>query len=87
MSARISKQVISKKAQAYTMVLKENDLFLTHSRNGKSAVAAFQPDIFISNTGTIEILRNRKSKVTGFNLIRQGIRKIKFDKIIGNYEY
>lgn len=67
----------------YSIVLKEDKLFITHSRNGESAVSAFQPDSFVSNIGAIEMTRNNQSEITGFNLTRQGVRRMKFDKIAG----
>ena len=63
------------------VIEKENNLFATHSRNGEISLTPFQADTFISNIGTIELIRNDKKKVIGFNLSTQGINKIKFDKI------
>ena len=65
----------------YNVIIKENNLFATHSRNGEISLTPFQADTFISNIGTIELIRNDKKKVIGFNLSTQGINKIKFDKI------
>lgn len=66
----------------YNFVLKENNLFATHSKNGEISLIAFQPDIFVSNVGTtIEIIRNDLKKVIGFNLSGQGVKEMKFDKI------
>ena len=65
----------------YKLIIKENNLFATHSRNGEISLTAFQPDIFVSSIGTIEIIRNNQNKVIGFNLTRQGIKSIKFEKI------
>jgi len=65
----------------YNFVIKENNLFATHSRNGEISLTAFQPDVFTSNIGTIELIRNDQKKVIGFNLSTQGINKIKFDKV------
>jgi CubicO group peptidase (beta-lactamase class C family) len=65
----------------YNLIIKENNLFATHSRNGEISLTPFQPDIFVSNIGTIELIRNDEKKVIGFNLSTQGINKIKFDKI------
>lgn len=65
----------------YDFVLKDNNLFATHSRNGEMSLIAFQPDIFVSNIGGIEIIRNDLKKVIGFNLSGQGIKGMRFDKI------
>ena len=65
----------------YNFIIKENNLFATHSRNGEISLTPFQPDIFVSNIGTIKLIRNDEKKVIGFNLSTQGINKIKFDKI------
>jgi hypothetical protein len=65
----------------YNFIIKENNLFVTHSRNGEAIVTAFQPDIFVSNIGAIEFIRNDLKKVIGFNLSGQGIKGMKFDKI------
>lgn len=65
----------------YNFVLKDNNLFATHSRNGETSLIAFQPDIFVSNIGGIEIIRNDLKKVIGFNLSGQGIKGMRFDKI------
>lgn len=65
----------------YNFVVKGNDLFATHSRNGEAILTAFQPDIFISNIGAIKIIRNEQGKIIGFNLSRQGIKEMRFDKI------
>ncbi len=66
---------------AYNFVVKENNLIATHSRNGNAILTAFQPDFFVSNIGAIEVIRNNQNKVIGFNILTQGIRRIKFDKI------
>lgn len=65
----------------YNFVLKDNNLFATHSRNGEMSLIAFQPDIFVSNIGGIEIIRNDLKKVIGFILSGQGVKEMKFDKI------
>ena len=65
----------------YNFVLKNNNLFATHSKNGEAILTAFQPDFFVSNIGAIEIIRNNQNKVIGFNLTRQGLKSIKFEKI------
>ena len=65
----------------YNFVLKDNNLFATHSKNGEAILTAFQPDFFVSNIGAIEIIRNDQNKVIGFNLSRQLIKSIKFEKI------
>lgn len=65
----------------YKFIVKENILIAIHSRNGEAILSAFQPDIFISNIGAIKITRNNQNKVIGFNLSRQGIKEIQFDKI------
>lgn len=65
----------------YNLVRKENDLIATHSRNGESILAAFQPDVFIGNIGAIAMIRNDQNKVVGFNLTKQGITSMKFEKI------
>ena len=66
----------------YNFVLKDNNLFASHSKNGEISLIAFQPDIFVSNVGTsIEIIRNDLKKVIGFNLSGQGVKEMKFDKI------
>jgi len=65
----------------YNFVLKDNNLFATHSKNGEAILTAFQPDFFVSIIGAIEVIRNEKDKIIGFNLTRQGIIKMKFDKI------
>ena len=65
----------------YNFVLKDNNLFAIHSRNGEISLIAFQPDIFVSNIGGIEIIRNDLKKVIGFNLSGQGIKGMRFDKI------
>lgn len=66
----------------YNLVIKDTNLFVTHSKNGEEILTAFQPDLFISNIGSIEIIRNDQNKVIGFNISRQGILSMKFDKII-----
>ncbi len=65
----------------YNFIIKENNLFATHSRNGETSLTPYQPEIFISNIGAIEIIRNDQNKVIGFILSRQGIKSIKFEKI------
>lgn len=65
----------------YNFVIKENNLFAIHSRNGEISLTAFQPDVFTSNIGTIELIRNDQKKVIGFKLSTQGINNIKFDKV------
>lgn len=65
----------------YNLIIKENNLFTTHSINGEASLIAFQPDIFASNLGTIKIIRNDQNKVIGLNIMRQGIKEIKFEKI------
>lgn len=65
----------------YNIIIKETNLFVTHSRNGEAIVTAFQPDIFVSNIGAIEFIRNDLKKVIGFNLSGQGFKGMKFDKI------
>jgi CubicO group peptidase (beta-lactamase class C family) len=65
----------------YSFVLKDNNLFATHSRIGEISIMAFQPDFFVSNIGGIEIIRNDLKKVIGFNLSGQGFKSMRFDKI------
>lgn len=68
---------------SYNIVFKQDQLFVTHSRNGEAIITAFQPDIFVSIIGAMGIIRNEKEKVIGFHLTRQGVQKIRFDKIGG----
>lgn len=65
----------------YNFIIKENSLFVTHSKNGEAILTAFQPDIFLSNIGLIKIIRNEQNKMIGFNLSRQGIKEMRFNKI------
>jgi len=65
----------------YNFIVKENSLFVTHSKNGEAILIAFQPDIFLSNIGLIKIIRNEQNKMIGFNLSRQGIKEMRFNKI------
>lgn len=65
----------------YNFIVKENSLFVTHSKNGEAILIAFQPDIFLSNIGLIKIIRNEQNKMIGFNLSRQGIKEMWFNKI------
>lgn len=65
----------------YNFVVKENSLFVTHSKNGEAILTAFQPDVFVSNIGAVKIIRNEQNKVIGFNLSRQGIKEMRFYKI------
>ncbi|MDN3676426.1 serine hydrolase domain-containing protein [Flavobacterium paronense] len=65
----------------YKFIIKENNLIATHSRNSDAIFTAFQPDLFVSNLGEIEVIRNEQNKVIGFYLMTQGIRKIKFEKM------
>lgn len=65
----------------YNFIIKDNNLVATHSINGEAMAAAFQPDIFVSNIGAIAFIRNEQKRVTGFNLIRQGIKGMTFEKI------
>lgn len=65
----------------YNFVLKDNNLFAMHSINGEAILTASQPDFFVSNIGAIEFIRNDQNKVIGFNLSRQGITSMKFEKI------
>jgi CubicO group peptidase (beta-lactamase class C family) len=65
----------------YNLVVKENNLFATHSKNGEVPLTAYQPDVFVGGIGAIEIIRNDQKKVIGFNLSTQRIKAIRFDKI------
>lgn len=65
----------------YNFIVKENNLFATHSKNGEAILTAFQPDIFVSNIGLVKIIRNEQNKAIGFNLSRQGIKEMLFNKI------
>ncbi len=65
----------------YSFVLKDNNLFTLHSKNGEAILTAFQPDFFVSIIGAIEIIRNNQNKVIGFNLSRLGMKNMKFEKI------
>jgi len=65
----------------YSFLLKDNNLFATHSKNGEAIVTPFQPDFFVSIIGAIQIIRNNQNKVIGFYLSRLGIKSMKFEKI------
>lgn len=66
----------------YKFVIKENNLIATHCRNNDTLLTVFQPDLFVSSIGKIEVVREDiQNKVIGFNLMTQGIRKIKFKKM------
>ncbi|MSQ46724.1 MAG: class A beta-lactamase-related serine hydrolase [Ignavibacteria bacterium] len=65
----------------YNFVIKENALIATHGKNAETILIAFQPDFYVCNIGAIEIIRNEKNIVIGFNLLRQGIKSMKFEKI------
>ncbi|MFM9985435.1 MAG: serine hydrolase domain-containing protein, partial [Flavobacteriales bacterium] len=67
----------------YNFVVKENQLFATHSKNGEINLTVFQPDIFVGELGAIEMIRNDQNKVIGFYLSTQRIKRMQFDKISG----
>lgn len=61
--------------------MKDNNLIATHSKNREIILSAFQPDVFVSNIGATEVIRNKENKVTGFNLSSQAIKSMIFEKI------
>ena len=69
-------------AAEYKISVKEGKLEVSHRRGGESLLSpdASVPDLFISNSGYFQFIRNSEKKVAGFKFSGSRIRNISFDR-------
>ncbi|MFN8152735.1 MAG: serine hydrolase domain-containing protein [Bacteroidia bacterium] len=65
----------------YRLEVQDGKLVAVHSRNGESTLTLFQPNLYVADFGALEFIYNNKQEIIGFNLMVQGIRKMKFEKL------